>query len=308
MSAPVVFVDEPGYRLKLRRAKQHLETIDRDVRAFIEFNLAGAVPFETKPEKEWTIFKRGDVKPISPLFGAFLGDFIHNARSALDNLVVAMIRRNDPGHSVEHAYFPAYDGSAKWRNEIVTRDRTAHGPAPTDGVSDAVLTAIEKSQPYRTKPMGVSIARTPLMLLQAASNTDKHQAIHATTPRIPVPGRIIGPNLSVPRGRLHITPPGYFKMLKSRVAAPGTPLETGAEIGRAKIRVVQLPPPNVEVGVNASIPMEIAFSVEGKSGEITHWDLWDMANEAWRVVLRVEEAAGIHGLPRQDAYEWAISN
>lgn len=299
MAPAIVFADEPGYRLKLRRAKQHLDFIDGEVREFVEHNLGTPVPMEPKPENEWTILRRGTVEPISPLFGAYFGDVIHNARSALDNLVCAMIRLNDPDHSVEHAYFPAYDGKKQWINQIVDRDRGADRLAPTDGVSADVLAAIEQSQPYHIK--GVTMARTPPIRLQAASNTDKHQAIHATTPRVAAHRQIPWLGQTVPPGRFEIVPPGYFKIRKSKTAPLGTPIETGAEIGRLKIATVQEPPPDAEVGVKTLIPLEIAFSVEGKSIEITHWDLWGMVNEAWRAVLRVEAAAGVHGLPAQDA-------
>jgi hypothetical protein len=255
---------------------------------------------EPKPENEWTILRRGTVKPISPLFGTYLGDVIHNTRSALDNLVCAMIRRNDPDHSVEHAYFPAYDGKKQWINQIVERERSTDGPAPTDGVSDDVLAAIEASQPYHIK--GISMARTPLIRLQAASNTDKHQTIHATTPRVAAHRQIPWLGVTIPPGQFEIVPSGYFTIRKYKTASLGTPIEIGAEIGRLKIRTLRQPPPDTEVGVKTRIPLEVAFTVEGKSGEVTHWDLWDMVNEAWRAVLRVEIAAGIHGLPAQDAY------
>jgi hypothetical protein len=301
MATGVRFIPEPGYRLKLRRAKLHLDAIDREARAFVEANLDPAVGFEPKPEDEWTIIRRGYVQPLSPLWGTYLGDFLHNTRSALDNLVCAMIRRNDPSHSLKRAFFPAYQSEKEWVSNVVERDRETEGFAPTDGVSREVLTAIKESQPYRTRRGQSSMARTPLILLQAASNTDKHQALHATVPRIAAP-RQITPDLKIPRARFNMVPPGYFQIRSSRAATPGTPIETGAEMGRMKLRTLQLPPPDADVGVQTRVAMEIAFGVEGNSVEITHWDIWAMLNETWRTTLRVEAAAGIHGLPPIDAY------
>lgn len=302
------FVDEPGYRLKLRRANEHLDAINSKARAFVKNNLSGAQPFDPEPEDQWTILRHGYVEPLSPLWGTYLGDFIHNARSALDNLVCAMIRLNDPSHGVEHAYFPAYDGRKQWVSEIVNRNREIDRLAPTDGVSDAVLASIERSQPYHIT--GVSMSRTPMMMLQAASNTDKHQTIHATTARIAGPREVI-PGVKIPRGNLRIVPSGYFQIRKQRPAAPGTPIETGAEIGRMKVRTLRMPPPDVQVGVHTHIPMEIAFSVEAKTAEMTHWDIWAMISEAWRIVLRVEHAAGIdvRALPLpHDEWTWHPEN
>ena len=127
-----------------------------------------------------------------------------------------------------------------------------------------------------------------MLLLQAASNTDKHRTIYATF-------ATVAPR-DVHRGTLRIAPPGYFTIRKSRIATPGTPIETGAEIGRMKVRTVQVPPPNVKVGVYTLVPMGVAFRIDGRP-DITQRDVWPMINEAWKVVLRVEKAAGIDGLP-----------
>jgi hypothetical protein len=276
---------EPGYRLKLRRAKEHLDAIDMEVKSFIERDLDPAVPFEPEPEDQWTIFRRGTVEPPDPRWGTILGDFVHNTRSALDNLVCAMILRNDPDASLEHAYFPAYDGRKKWDAEIVNRDRAADGPAPTDGVTPDVLAAIEQSQPYHIKSTALR-RRAPLLRLQTASNLDKHRTIHAAS--VEVAPRDIHP------GELHAVPSGYFQLRKAKAAAPGTPVETGAEIGRAKVRIIREPPPDMEVGVYARMAIAIRFSIEGQAFTMLHTEVWETIGAAWRTVLRVEHAAGIN--------------
>ena len=215
-------------------------------------------------------------------------DFVHNARSALDNLVCAMIVRDDVDHPVGHAAFPAYEGEKQWLHEIVNRDREQDGPAPTDGVSSEVLTAIERSQPYHIQGRAKR-RRASLLLLQAASNVDKHRTIYATSAKV-APREVY-------RGSLRFVPHGYFTALKTRIARPGTPIQTDSEIGRMRIRTIRTPPPNVEVGVHALVPMDLTFSIEGGL-ELTQGDIWPMMNEIWKVVLRVEKAAGISGLPR----------
>ncbi|MGA9876059.1 MAG: hypothetical protein WBQ21_09640 [Solirubrobacteraceae bacterium] len=289
---------EPGYRLKLRRAKEHLDSIDVEARAFTEHNLDAAVPFDPQPEDEWTIIRRGTVEPPHPRWGTILGDFIHNTRSALDNLVCAMILRNDPSNGLEHAYFPAYEGWKKWDAEIASRDRDTRGPAPTDGMTPDVLAAIEESQPYHIKSAAAR-RRAPLLLLQTASNLDKHRTIHATS--IEIAPRDIFP------GELCAIPSGFFQLRKAKTAAPGTPVETGAEIGRAKVRVINAPPPDVEVGVYTRAAIAIRFSVEGRTFKLLHTQVWEMLGAAWRAVLRAEHAAGINiawfPLPHDD-WNW----
>jgi hypothetical protein len=273
---------EPGYRLKLRRAKEHLDAINGEVDVFVERNLGPAVGFEPKPEDEWTTFYYGTVKPPDPMWGTMLGDYIHNVRSALDNLVCAMIRRNDPDHSLEHAAFPAYEGRKKWNAEIVNRE--ADGRPPTDGVTSDVLAAIERSQPYHIQGVAAR-RRAPLLLLQTASNLDKHRILHAA--RIQVAPRSVHP------GNIYASPTGFFQLRQGRIAPEGTTIETGAEMGRAKIRVIAFPPPGTQVGVYAHTPADVAFAVPGHAFEVTHRDVWAMLGDAWQAVLRVEHAAGI---------------
>jgi hypothetical protein len=275
---------EPGYRLKLRRAKEHLDAIDMETRGFTEHNLGGAVSFEAEPKDKWTIFRRGYVEPPDPRWGTLLGDFIHNARSALDNLVCAMILRQDPDASLEHAAFPAYEGRKQWNAGIINRDRSTDGPAPTDGVAAEVLAAIEESQPYHIKGTATR-KRAPLLRLQTASNLDKHRTLHAAS--VEIAARDIFP------GELQVIPPGIFKLRKAKVAAPGTPVKTGAEIGRAKIRVTQPLPPDMEVGVYARTAIAIRFSIGGHPFEMLHPEVWAMLSAAWRAVLRAEHATGI---------------
>jgi hypothetical protein len=276
---------EPGYRLKLRRAAEHLDAIGMEAADFAERGLRAPVPFEANPENEWTIFRRGTVQPPDPRWGTIVGDFIHNTRSALDNIVCAMILLNDPNGSLEDAAFPAYDGRRKWDADIVNRDRVVNGPAPTDGVTPEVLAAIEGSQPYHVQGSSRVRKRAPLLLLQTASNFDKHRTLHAASTQI-------APRETFP-GELYAVPPGYFRLRQARIAAPGTPIETGAEIGRAKLRIITPPPPDMEVGVYAYMAIDIRFSIPGKPFDVLHPELWAMISAAWRAVLRIEHAAGI---------------
>lgn|GEM_PF-4577312 len=278
---------EPGYRLKLRRAKEHLDFIAGEGTRFIEEHLDPSLPFQPEPENEWTVLKRGDIEPLSPMWGTYLGDFVHNTRAALDQFLCALILRSDPNSSVEHVQFPTYEGQQQWINSIEARDRSVDGPAPTDGLLTELLAVVEQAQPYHLR--GAAKKRAPLLLLLIASNADKHRAVHEAFPQV-------GPR-EMHRGLIEIIPKGYFRVLAAKVAKPGTPIETGAEVGRMKVRIIREPPPDAEVGVHVIAPMEIAFRVPGKPLVTTHRDLWAMVSAAWNLVLHLEEVAGIHGLP-----------
>jgi hypothetical protein len=195
-----------------------------------------------------------------------------------------MILRNDPDLGLEHAAFPAYEGRKEWDAKIVNRDRAVEGFAPTEGVSGPVLAAVEESQPYRIKGKAAR-KRAPLLRLQTASNFDKHRTPHAASVQI-------SPR-SVFKGELRVIPPGFFQLICPKIAAPGTPVETGTEIGRAKVRVIREPPPDVEVGVYARMAIDVRLSIDGQSFYLLHPELWAMISAAWRAVLRIEHAAGM---------------
>lgn len=115
---------EPGYRLKLRRAKAHLDFITREGNRFIEQNLNAPVLFDLQPENQWTILRRDYVESMSPMWGTYLGDVVHNIRGALDQLICALILRANPDDSVEHAQFRSMtarkSGSKTWRRGPMT--------------------------------------------------------------------------------------------------------------------------------------------------------------------------------------------
>lgn len=278
---------EPGYRLKLRRAKEHLDFIEREGIRFIQDHFDSPLPFQPKPENQWTILRHGDVEPLSPMWGTYFGDVLHNTRAALDQLVCALILRADPDESVEHAQFPIYDVEEKWINDIERRRRVPDRRPMIDGLPEGIATAIKELQPYKLKKADRKTA--PLMLLLIASNADKHRAVHEAIPRVGT--------RDIHSGRVRVVPAGYFKVLQAKTPPPGTVMETGAEMGRLKVRKLREPPPGAEVGVHVVAPLEIAFRLPGKTRVTTHWDLWKMVSEAWNIVLRLEEIAGIHGLP-----------
>lgn len=280
-------LSEPGYRLKLRRAKEHLDFIAGEGARFIQENFDSPLPFQPKPENEWTILKHGNVKPLSPMWGTYFGDFLHNTRAGLDQLLCTLILRSNPDSNVEHVQFPTYEGRQQWVNGIEARDRSIDGPAPTDGLPPELLAIVEQAQPYHLR--GAAKKRAPLLLLVIASNADKHRAVHEAFPRV-------APR-DIHRGHIEIVPKGYFRVFAAKIPKPETPLETGAEMGRVKVRLIREPPPDTEVGVHVIAPMEIAFRVPGKPLVTAHWDLWAMLSAAWNIVLQLERVAGIRGLP-----------
>src|SRR5207245_7717261 len=96
--------------------------------------------------------------------GLTIGDCIHNARSALDNLVCALIRRHDLFHRCKSRAFPICDTDDKYAK------RKAQGDL--DGVPALAITFIDNLQPHIR---GNTAHQDPLWLLNELSNQDKHR-------------------------------------------------------------------------------------------------------------------------------------
>jgi hypothetical protein len=285
-------VPEPGYRLKLRRAYEQLHTIDHEIRRFQKESLQGAVAFDPQPVDGWEILRLGEVPALDPMVGVYLGDFAHNARSALDNLVCSMIRLTDATSDLKHAAFPVFEGEQKWISEILNRRRAGDGAAPTDGVSSDVLAAIEASQPYKIR--GKAARRdASLQILAVISNADKHRAIPVV--------RIQLASDSIAKRTVNIEPRGIYSITSKVFAKPGTVIETGAEIVRLKTRHIAPPDTNVNVypdtGAQLGYALEIIFAIDDGQHEFSHLAIWKILGDVWKAVLRVERAAGINGLP-----------
>jgi hypothetical protein len=271
---------QSSYELNVARAREHLDFIASEGRRFIERNIDRTVPFEPQPSNQWTIVRWGEVEPIDPMWGVYMGDVIHNLRSALNHFICAIILINDPNHSLKDAQFPINDAEEKWINDIERRRRVTDRRPMTDGVPGPILTAIKELQPYHLK--GAAKRNSPLVKLMIASNADKHRAIHTSTPRI-----------GAKNASIWIEPKDCFKVLKSKVAPHGTPIEQGAEVGRLRLRVLGPPPPNTTVKVHLDTSLEVVFSIDGKPHMTTYVDLVGMLNEVGRVILRLEKVAGI---------------
>src|ERR1700730_15222031 len=83
---------------KLDRAHEHLDIINRDIENFIEGTKHTVVP-QTNPQtnEPWIVW--GMDEPSHPPLSVSveIGEFLYNLRSALDNLVCALVRsrKND---------------------------------------------------------------------------------------------------------------------------------------------------------------------------------------------------------------------
>ena len=218
-----------GVSAKLDRAATHLEAIDAAVHEFVEVDLNNAKDFTSVNalDRKWQMVHWRRVPRVGPEIGTVLGDFAHNVRSALDQLIWELVRANN-GKPKNHTQWPMAETEGKWLDDVVNRNVVERGLPPTEGLSEKALQLVHDHQPFATR-LG---AASPLFRLHRISNEDKHRTLHVGYPFLTE-----GPtNVRFePRGHLAIT----------KLQKPKTPpvIKDGAPFIRMKIRQVVWPPP-----------------------------------------------------------------
>src|SRR5438128_10201797 len=90
--------------LKLIRAQQHLEELERQIRAYANHNPHWTERRnQTKRDRNIWCYVLRMPKEASPEIGLVLGDVVHNLRAALDHLAVAIV----PTDAKSSAGFPS---------------------------------------------------------------------------------------------------------------------------------------------------------------------------------------------------------
>lgn len=262
-----------GAQLKIERALEHLNFISAKAAEFVEGNLYFmAEPIKDERGDEWDILRWVEKQPPYETFGVWLGDFIHNIRSALDYCVYAAVLESneDPG---EHTQFPIYDNRNLWIRDIEKRDPTLK-PSPIFGISpdSQEFAIIEKAQPYRLRTPKQRL-RHPLYELLRMSNIDKHQKLHAARALSMQPV-------------IRYLPPGTFRITRKRWATGYETVDDGAEICRVQRKLIGTAPPSPDVGVNIRGNAYLAFREPGKRADIaTSPELAAIYDMAARIVL-----------------------
>lgn len=266
---------------RLRWARKHFEILRQEVEPFEERD-SHTISVEVKADVGEYVFCVHDLEPVDPDWGLIIGDCIHNARVALDYLMVrlwALVTGQDV-RMIEHVSFPIFAPSfpdpiesdeqvtsafATAREEFSSRTRK-YRKEPLFG---GYLARIEERQPFNSgnpsiwgapsfQSGGEIIVAGPhlhplptaLQRLSILDNIDKHRVVHAAW---------LGVNIWRAMHReADIRFPPEFKQKSSSTA--GEPLVDGAEIGRLYFET-PLPfewQPN-QVDMKRGFPLQVAF-------------------------------------------------
>ncbi len=239
--------------MKLDRAQTHLNTIHASALKFSEGELRDSLRV-SKPDLSnggtQLLRWEGVVQP-DPTLGAMLGDFVHNVRSALDQLVWRLVLANWRKARHTHTQFPTSETDGKWRDDVTHRSAD-RGLAPTHGLSEQALALVMDYQPFRLGKKRRS--KHTLLTLTQLSNEDKHRTLHVAA--------VLGT-----RGfSIWFEPRGYLSLGQVKYATQGRPIENGAEVARVRLLAGSAwpPPEDVQVHMQFSQGVDIGFYVEDR--------------------------------------------
>ena len=145
---------DPSWRLKIARAKKHLNEVEAEL-----WNYSGRHPYEAvrdrKSQKNPNIrhFRLRLTEHPDPMLAVIIGDFLFNVRSALDHLAVALAPRKwryDASFPIELVN-PWKESGADADSPDVPQRRRRFETA-LRGMPEEAVAFIKSIQPYNTNP------------------------------------------------------------------------------------------------------------------------------------------------------------
>ncbi len=153
---------------KLARAHEHLGALESSVAEYLQ-NIKRTLILKVDPQNNVNLMYWVD-DPYPPMrLSTILGDCVHNARSALDNLVCALVRISAPASSCSDAKFPIQLNVADWNDSAVA----------LKGIPNEARKLVKKLQPFDRPELSREV--DPLNILNKLSNRDKHRAAPMTS-------------------------------------------------------------------------------------------------------------------------------
>ena len=221
-----------GVAAKIDRANELLDEIRAEAEAFLagpSYELRGVYDATTH-----TWEQRVHIVREPPLrLGVIVGDYVHNVRSALDQLVWQLVLLNG-GKPTRRNQMPIEDTPAKSAESAKRMLR---------GVSVGHRASLERAQPYHAAG---DLIEHPLRVLRELSNLDKHRVVH---PAYSFLSDADPPTLS-PQGS---GPYGVKRILMARNAR----VEEGTVVFRIELQPDEPPPRAVDV--SGHIVIDTAF-------------------------------------------------
>jgi hypothetical protein len=241
-----------GPRAKIDRAENQLNALSEQIRQVMQADVyASSAELNPIDDSYAVILEKQREIPVTE-WGLSLGEIIHNARGALDHLIVQLVVL--AGHTPHTRHqFPVVKRDDEWERLVVNPPK--HGKrGMLDFIDRTHVAAIKRLQP-NTPATG----KPSLLTLQRFSNADKHRLIHAAATWV----------ARSPEVNISIEFPVPLKRVTHR--EPGTPLGDRTEIARAYPLVARGDLPalgfdtsNPQVKVNTHVPLTTVFGEPGE--------------------------------------------
>ena len=229
-------IDVSGCMAKIERAAQHLETLDEQIRSFLDISTYGVEAYVNK-ETGWREMKVQVYAAPPVRLGVIVGDVVHNLRSALDHLVFELA-----GGKGSMTQFPIFTRAADYLEP--RKDGTVAREVMLKGVLARDRAIIDQYQPYQRAS---SPERDPLSILNHLSNTDKHRIVPAAFAGLNRLGTI---DISA------VDPTEVIDRVETQwLIGPGHILEDNTPLFRFRT----FPDPSISVKVNSQLPLAIGF-------------------------------------------------
>jgi hypothetical protein len=175
-----------SWTLKLYRAERHLEDFDRMVALYLEKHAYRATrTVEPKCEKHrdcWRFHLEMTERPDDYL-AIVMGDVVHNLRSALDHIAVAIA---PPGRK-RSALFPIISEQVEWASsdaptpqQFIARESFDRA---VEGMPAEAVAIIQRAQPYHLGPQRTRETHL-LEVLSRLDNADKHRELIVLAPGV----------------------------------------------------------------------------------------------------------------------------
>jgi len=238
-------------------SREHLDSLQTEIgainAAFKKDELFDIVQ-DNDPDSGYSIFRLRQLKPIpTARLGVLVGDVVHQARSAFDNLIEALNIR-EVGHATPNTEFPIYENE-----NVFLRGRTERGKRRIRPASDKMgrisaeaVEIIKELQPYHR---GDDYTSHPLWILHHLWIMDKH--------RNPSVVASIGQNTGNIKPRIRSADGRPATVSIHEIIAPEFfPFEDGAEICRIRWNRT----PNLEMEVHQEMTLYIALRHDQPGG------------------------------------------
>jgi hypothetical protein len=161
-------LDLSGSVAKVARANEHLETLRVELEEINRKRNPYALRLQGNSEGGYSLILCGN-EFLEPRLGIILGDAVHNLRSALDYIIVALIAKSGAPLTTQHE-FPIFADQG---------DYIAKAPRKLDGITFG-RDEIASVQPFNQE----TPRHDPLFVVHHFSNADKHRVISEYVPII----------------------------------------------------------------------------------------------------------------------------